>query len=189
MLFPSHFLHFIHYNDIKNKRLNQQHQDTTRLIRDYGEFYIGDNSVARMKEKKGVIQMGKSLSDNSIGQFKTLLKYKGHRANRKVVLVSERFTSQACSNCGQRSGPKGLRQLVVRSWSCQDCNARHDRDINAARNMLGAQISTKNTSFQPRNGLPFATETSMLSVDRDVGAFVRQPQGASPERSAGAGTR
>ena len=92
--------------------------------------------------------MGKSLSDNSIGQFKTLLNYKGHWAGRKVVLVSERFTSQACSNCGQKNGPKGLRQLVVRSWSCQDCNTRHDRDINAVRHMLGAQISTKNTNFQ-----------------------------------------
>ena len=143
-------------NDIKNKRLNQQHQDTTRLIREHGEFYIGDNSIARMKKKKGVIQMGKSLSDNSIGQFKTLLKYKGHRANRKVVLVSERFTSQACSNCGSRSGPKGLRHLVVRKWHCQDCNTWHDRDTNAAINMICAQISTKNATFQPRNRLLFA---------------------------------
>jgi putative transposase len=143
-------------NGIKNQRLNQQHQDTTRLVREHRAFYLGDNSVARMKQKKGTIRMGKSLSDNAIGQFKTLLKYKGHWAGRKVVLVSERFTTQVCSNCGHRTGPRGLRQLGVRTWQCRDCETRHDRDLNAAVNMLTAKVSSKNAAFQPRSGLPFA---------------------------------
>jgi putative transposase len=144
------------HKKIANQRLNQQHQDTTRLIREHGEIYIGDNSVARMKQKQGPIAMGKSISDNAIGQFKTLLHYKGHWAGRKVVLVSERYTSQACSNCGLRTGPRGLRELVVRNWVCEACEASHDRDVNAAMNMLHSPLSSKNTSFQPRSGLPFA---------------------------------
>lgn len=143
-------------NDIKNKRLDQQHKDTTTLIREHGQFYIGDNSVARMKRKKGAIAMGKSLSDNAIGQFKTLLRYKGHWAARKVVLVSERYTTQDCSNCGHRGGPRGLRQLGVRRWHCRGCDTWHDRDINSAVKMLTAEVSSKNTNFQPRSGLPFA---------------------------------
>jgi putative transposase len=144
------------HKKVANQRLNHQHQDTSRLIREHGEIYLGDNSVARMKQKQGSIAMGKSISDNAIGQFKTLLHYKGHWAGRKVVLVSERYTTQACSNCGLRTGPRGLRQLVVRNWVCEACEASHDRDVNAAMNMLHSPLSAKNTSFQPRNGLPFA---------------------------------
>ena len=143
-------------NKVKNQRLNQQHQDTTRLVREFGEIYIGDNSVARMKRRTKGLKMGKSVSDNAIGQFKTLLSYKGHWAGRKVVLVSERNTTQACCNCGLLNGPKGLKQLGVRKWHCQGCDTWHDRDINSATNMLAAPLSSKNAAFQPRGGLPFA---------------------------------
>ena len=155
--------------DIKNKRLNQQHQDTTRLIREHGEIYIGDNSVARMKKKTKTLRMGKSVSDNAIGQFKTLLHYKGHWAGRKVVLVSERYTTQACCNCGLLNGPRGLGQLGVRKWHCQGCDTWHDRDNNSAVNMLTAPVSSKNAAFQPRSGLPFAG-TTMRSVLHDGSA-------------------
>lgn len=144
------------HNDIKHKRLNQQHQDTTRLVREHGAFYLGDNSVARMKQKNGVVRMGKSVSDTAIGQFKTLLSYKGHWAGRKVILVSERFTTQVCSSCGQKNGPRGLKQLGVRTWQCRGCETWHDRDLNSAVNMLTAPVSSKNAAFQPRSGLPFA---------------------------------
>lgn len=143
-------------NDIKNKRLNQQHQDTTRLVREHGEIYIGDNSVARMKKKTKTLKMGKSLSDNAIGQFKTLLQYKGHWAGSKVVLVNENYTTQACCNCGLKTGPRGLKQLGVRRWHCPGCDTWHGRDHNSACNMPNAPVSSKNAAFQPRNGLPFA---------------------------------
>lgn len=141
---------------IRNKRLDQQHKDSTRLIREHGEIYIGDNSVARMKQKKGNIRMGKSISDNAIGQFKTFLSYKGHWAGRKVVLVSEHYTTQACCNCGQLTGPRGLKQLGVRKWQCPGCGTWHDRDENSACNMPRSPLSIKNAAFQPRGGLPFA---------------------------------
>ena len=143
-------------DDVKNKRLNEHHQDTTELIREHGEIYIGDSSIARMKQKKGAIAMGKSLSDNAIGQFKTFLNYKGHWAGRKIVLVNEKNTTQVCSNCGQKTGPKGLKQLAVRKWICSACGVEHDRDHNASKNMPGAQVSSKNEAFQPRSGLLFA---------------------------------
>ncbi|WP_425480070.1 zinc ribbon domain-containing protein [Metallibacterium scheffleri] len=50
-------------------------------------------------------------------------------------MVNERNTTRACSSCGQHTGPSGLRQLVVREWTCE-CGVTHDRDINAARNIL-----------------------------------------------------
>jgi putative transposase len=43
---------------------------------------------------------------------------------------------QLCSTCGARCGPKGIAQLGIREWTCGECGAVHDRDTNAARNIL-----------------------------------------------------
>ena len=55
---------------------------------------------------------------------------------RSVQIVQERFTTRACSSCGCLTGPSGPRALVVRRWCCAVCGAAHDRDVNAARNIL-----------------------------------------------------
>ena len=64
------------------------------------------------------------------------LLFRCQQAGRSIAGVYERLTTRACSNCGPLCGPKGLRQLVVREWRCADCGAVHDRDVNAARNIL-----------------------------------------------------
>ena len=68
--------------------------------------------------------------------FKTLLSYKA--IARKVVYreVSERLSTQTCSGCGAIGGPKGREGLGIREWVCGECNAVHDRDVNAAMNIL-----------------------------------------------------
>ncbi|OZB22923.1 MAG: transposase, partial [Pseudomonas sp. 34-62-33] len=55
-------------------------------------------------------------------------------------VVNERYTTQACSCCGSisASSPKGRAGLRIREWTCVDCGTAHDRDINAARNILAA---------------------------------------------------
>ena len=63
------------------------------------------------------------------------LEYKGQQAQRHVVVVSEKYTTQACSVCGSLTGPQGTKGLVVRNWQCSGCGAEHDRDINAAINI------------------------------------------------------
>ena len=57
-------------------------------------------------------------------------------AGRAVRVVSERNTTRACSSCGSLTGPSGLDMLVVRQWECVECGDTHDRDVNAARNIL-----------------------------------------------------
>ena len=59
-------------------------------------------------------------------------------AGRCVRVVSERNTTRACSNCGSGRGPSGLDGLLVRPWLCGECGVTHDRDVNAARNILAA---------------------------------------------------
>ncbi|HZL34963.1 MAG TPA: zinc ribbon domain-containing protein [Tepidisphaeraceae bacterium] len=55
---------------------------------------------------------------------------------RSFKVVNERNTSVICSACGALSGPRGVNGLIVRSWICRDCGESHDRDVNAARNIL-----------------------------------------------------
>jgi len=60
----------------------------------------------------------------------------GQQAGRSVQVVNERNTTKACSSCGALTGPAGLDKLFVREWSCSECGDTHDRDVNAARNIL-----------------------------------------------------
>ncbi len=59
-------------------------------------------------------------------------------AGRSVRIVSERYTTQTCSSCGARTGPIGLEMCAVRTWMCSECGDTHDRDVNAAKNILSA---------------------------------------------------
>ena len=142
---------------IKNQRRNAIQKDAARLIQTYSKIYIGDISSTQMKRrKKGGPKFGKAISDAAWGMLNAFLKVKGHWAVREVRLVNERFTTQACSNCGSRTGPKGLRQLSVRIWQCTDCETVQDRDGNSAINMIHAPLSKKDAEFQPKNRLPLA---------------------------------
>jgi hypothetical protein len=64
------------------------------------------------------------------------MQYKGEHAGRSVQVVNERNTTRACSSCKALTGPSGLSHLAVRQWDCANCGESHDRDVNAARNIL-----------------------------------------------------
>ena len=69
-------------------------------------------------------------------QLQSFLKYKARKLGGKCNLVDEAYTTQTCSACFALTGPQGVRGLKIRSWVCNICHAEHDRDINAARNMV-----------------------------------------------------
>jgi transposase len=80
--------------------------------------------------------MAKSVLDSGWGMLRNMLQYKGEHAGRMVSVVSERYSTRTCSGCGALTGPAGLDMLVVRAWVCVECGDTHDRDVNAARNIL-----------------------------------------------------
>jgi putative transposase len=84
-------------------------------------------------------RMAKSVLDAGWGMLKTQLQYKGQQAGRCVSIVDERYTSRTCSSCGALTGPAGVNGLGVRTWVCRACGDTHDRDVNAARNILSAR--------------------------------------------------
>lgn len=120
----------------KRQRLDATHKFSTLLVRKYGQIFVGDVSSTKLVKTR----MAKSVLDAGWGMLRTQLQYKGQQAGRYVKIVNESYTTRVCSNCGCLTGPRGLRQLAVRQWQCQECGATHDRDVNAARNILSAGL-------------------------------------------------
>jgi len=102
------------------------------MVNQYQNIVVGDVSAPKLTRTR----MAKSVLDSGWGMLKAQLAYKGQQVGRSVEIVSERYTSQACNACGSLSGPRGHDMLVVRAWECRDCGVSHDRDVNAARNIL-----------------------------------------------------
>jgi IS605 OrfB family transposase len=102
------------------------------IVDRYQTIVVGDVSSLKLVQTR----MAKSVLDSGWGMLKTQLQYKGQPAGRSVQVVSESYPTRACSSCGALTGPKGLDRLVVRQWVCGACGDAHDRDVNAARNIL-----------------------------------------------------
>jgi IS605 OrfB family transposase len=133
-----------------NCRKDALHKFASKLVGECGAIYIGDVSSSKLARTR----MAKSVLDSGWGMLRTMLQYKGHQAGRIVEVVNESFTTRACSNCGQFTGPKGLKQLGVTGWVCSGCGAEHARDINAARNILARGLTgpSAGTSGKPSTG-------------------------------------
>ena len=118
---------------IKQIRHNHLHQESTKLVKNYAAIFVGNvnaKSLAKTKLAKSVLDAGWTL-------FRTLLKYKSENAGVWFDEVNEQYTTQTCSCCGSRdSSPKGRAGLGIREWTCVQCGTLHDRDINAAKNIL-----------------------------------------------------
>jgi putative transposase len=113
-------------------RADALHKFSRKIVDGYQNIVVGDVSSLKFVKTR----MAKSVLDSGWGMLKTQLHYKGDFAGRSVQVVSERYTSAACSSCGSLSGPRGVNGLVVRSWICSECGDSHDRDVNAARLIL-----------------------------------------------------
>jgi putative transposase len=82
--------------------------------------------------------MATSVLDAGWSSFRGMLKTKSMATGAWYEEVNERFTSQVCSDCGTLpdSRPKGIADLGIRNWTCSACGCAHDRDVNAAINIL-----------------------------------------------------
>jgi transposase len=84
--------------------------------------------------------------DAGIGKFREMLRYKSIRDGGVYKQVSERNSTQTCSDCGRCRLRSERIGLGVRSWVCDSCGASHDRDVNAARNILSTALKPDSTS-------------------------------------------
>jgi len=123
-------VHAIHAK-IKNRRKDDIHKFTTKLVANNAAIFVGDVSSKKLIKTR----MAKSVHDAGWYMLKTILEYKCDYAGVVFEVVDEMYTTVTCSVCKSRTGPRGLEGLRIREWSCE-CGVTHDRDVNAARNIL-----------------------------------------------------
>jgi putative transposase len=118
------------HRKVRDARLDHAHKTALRLVRDNQAVYAEDLCVSGLMRTR----LAKSVADAGWSQLLRCIAEKAARYGRTFAKVG-RFepTSQMCSACGVKDGPK---PLGVRQWACAACGTVHDRDVNAARNIL-----------------------------------------------------
>ena len=119
---------------IANRRKDALHKLSTQLVNEYGAIFIGGVNAASLAKTR----MAKSVLDAGWSAFRTMLRYKADDRGVWFEEVDEAYSTQTCSCCGSITGPKGVAGLGIRGWRCSVCGTEHDRDINAAKNILAA---------------------------------------------------
>ncbi len=119
---------------IKHRRQDALHKYSRKLVNENAAIFVGNVSSLKLVKTK----MAKSVLDAGWGTLKTLLEYKCDHAGVVFQEINEAYSTQRCSYCQviPDSSPKGRTALGIREWTCSECGAEHDRDINAARNIL-----------------------------------------------------
>jgi putative transposase len=112
--------------------------------------------------------MAKSVLDTGWSMLKTQLLYKSQAAGRWVAIVDERNTTRVCSSCEALTGPRGLDKLGVRSWECRECGVIHDRDVNAARNILKVGVRSRAYPGSPPSVSGNESRRSKVPAEPDI---------------------
>ncbi|MFD5175756.1 RNA-guided endonuclease InsQ/TnpB family protein [Nocardia sp. NPDC058379] len=123
---------------ISDRRTDFLHKLSTRLIRENQAVAIEDLTVRNMVANH---TLARAISDASWRQLRTMLEYKADWYGREVLVVDRWYPStRVCSHCGALGDKLSLN---VRAWTCRRCGVVHDRDVNAARNILAAGLAER----------------------------------------------
>lgn len=126
-----------------HEKVSDQRKDflqklSTALVRENQTICVEDLNVKGMVKNR---HLARSVSDVSWSKFLSMLEYKGAWYGTKIIRVSRWYpSSQVCSECGYQN--PAVKDLKVRGWTCPSCHAHHDRDVNAARNILREGLKT-----------------------------------------------
>ena len=129
------------YKKINNQRNDYLHKLSKSIIDENQVICIEDLKVKDMMNDS---KLARSISDASMSRFTSMLIYKANWYGRKIIKVPSDYpSSQLCHVCGYKNSI--TKDLAVRKWVCPKCGSIHDRDINAARNILskGIELLTK----------------------------------------------
>jgi putative transposase len=124
------------HRKVRDARRDFLHKTTTHLVRGHDLIAIEDLAVKNMVRNR---RLSRAISDCGWGEFRRQLDYKCERAGRQLVVIDRWYPStKMCSACGFVLAELPLK---VRAWRCPSCRTRHDRDLNAAKNILAAGLA------------------------------------------------
>ncbi|MEU9546449.1 MULTISPECIES: RNA-guided endonuclease InsQ/TnpB family protein [Streptomyces] len=147
---------------ITDRRRDGLHKLTTRLVRENQTLVIEDLTVRNMVRNR---KLARAISDAAWAEFRSLLEYKAAWYGRDVVVVGRFFpSSKLCSHCGAL---QDRMPLYVRTWTC-DCGTVHDRDVNAAKNLLaaGLAVSVCGAGVRPQRRTPGGRSATKQKIPR-----------------------
>lgn len=147
---------------ISDRRRDFLHKLTTWLVRENQTIVIEDLTVRNMVKNH---TLARAISDASWTEMRSMLEYKAAWYGREVIAVDRWFpSSKLCSACGTLQGKM---PLGVREWTC-DCGTTHDRDVNAAKNILaaGLAVSVCGAGVRPQRSSPSGQSATKQKTSR-----------------------
>lgn len=120
------------HQKIANQRKDFLQKLSTKIINENQVIVLEDLRVKKMLQNH---KLAKAISEVSWAEFRTMLEYKANWNDREIVIAPSNYaSSQLCSECGYKNSD--VKNLALRNWTCPECDANHDRDMNASINLL-----------------------------------------------------
>ena len=148
---------------IADQRMDGLHKLTTRLIRENQVICVESLAVKNLVRNP---KLANSISDVGWGELVRQLEYKAEWYGRTLVRIDRWYpSSKRCHTCGQVLDTLAL---DVRQWTCPGCGVRHDRDVNAAKNILavGLTVNACGEAVRPRRAMPDVARSNEAGIPR-----------------------
>jgi putative transposase len=160
------------HRKVRDARGDFLHHVSTRLVRGNDVIVIEDLAVTNMIRNR---HLARVISDCGWGEFRRQLEYKCQRYGRQLVVIDRWYpSSKTCSACGHLLATLSL---GTRHWTCPSCGARHDRDVNAAKNILAAGQAVTACGADVRHSGTSRVQSAVKQEPRPVTAGIPVPQG------------
>jgi putative transposase len=159
------------HRKVRASRADFLHKASTNLVRGHDVIAIEDLAVKNMVRNRS---LAKAISGCGWGEFRRQVEYKAARYGRHVIVISRWYpSSKTCSACGHLLAELSLN---TRTWQCPSCGTRHDRDENAAKNILAAGLAVAGGN----PGDACGADVRRHGTPRPQSAVKQEPLGASP---------